>query len=246
METNQENIYWLFSSSAQTISAFVAFLVTGFALVLNLMDGLQQKDETLEDIHSKLKSDFYKKIRVLAIVTGLAIIFSLWMVFLNGGDSSNKWWLFILTSILNGSAIIVGILFVITIINPDRYKKAAKEIIKNEKLEDSTKTNSIDQATFMTEFIRLEKSVRDNLQLRQLYIPFGDTPKMAYSFRQMITALYQNELINRKQFDDLLQINKYRNLVFHGHQDKVDKGMLDRIKTAQKVIDKLMKSMKTS
>ncbi len=239
MQANQENFYWLFSSSAQTISAFVAFLVTGFALVLNMMDGLQQKDETLEDIHTKLKSDYYKKIRVLAIVTGLAIIFSLWMVFLNGGDSPHKCWLFILTSVLNVSAILVGILFVIAIINPDRYKKAAQEIIKEDKLEDSSKTNSIDQATFMTEFIRLEKSVRDKLQSRQLYIPFGDTPKMAYSFRQMVSALNQNELISRNELDDLMQINKYRNLVFHGHQDKVDKGMLDRVKAAHKIIDKI-------
>lgn len=239
MQPNQENIYWLFSSSAQTISAFVAFLVTGFALVLNMMDGLQQKDDTLDDIHTKLKNDYYKKIRVLAIVTGLAIIFSLWMVFLNGGDSPHKWWLFILTSILNLLAIIVGIFFVIAIINPARYKKAAQEIIKEDKLEVSTATNSIDQTTFMTEFIRLEKSVRDKLQSRQLYIPFGDSPKMAYSFRQMISALNQNELINRGELDDLLQINKYRNLVFHGHQDMVDKGMLDRVKNAQKIIDKI-------
>ena len=239
MQANQENFYWLFSSSAQTISAFVAFLVTGFALVLNMMDGLQQKDETLEDIHTKLKYDYYKKIRILAIVTGLAIIFSLWMVFLNGGESPNKCWLFILTSIINVSSIIFGILFVIAIINPDRYKNAAQEIIKEEKLEDSSKANSIDQATFMTEFIRLEKSVRDKLQSRQLYIPFGDTPKMVFSFRQMVSALNQNQLISRNELNDLMQINKYRNLVFHGHQDKVDKGMLDRVIDAHKIIDKI-------
>lgn len=239
MTPNQENYYWLFSSSAQTISAFVAFLVTGFALVLNMMDSLQQKDETLEDIHTKLKSDYYKKIRVLAIITGLAIIFSLWMVFLNGGTSPHKYWLFIVTSLLNVTAIIVGILFVIAIINPDKYKKAAQEIIKEDKLESSTKDNTIDQTTFMTEFIKLEKSIRDKLQSRQLYIPFGDTPKMVYSFRQMINALNQNELINRNELEDLLQINKYRNLVFHGHQDKVDKGMLDRVKNAHTIINKI-------
>ena len=239
MNPNQENFYWLFSSSAQTISAFVAFLVTGFALVLNMMDALQQKDETLEEIHIKLKSDYYKKIKFLAIITGLAIIFSLWMVFLNGGNSQHKCWLFILTAVLNAVAIIVGILFVIAIINPAKYRKAAKEIIKEEKLEDSSKPNTIDQATFMTDFIHLEKTVRDKLQSRQLYVPYGDTPKMVYSFRQMINALNQNELINRKELYELLEINKYRNLVFHGHQDKVDIGMLHRVNAAQKIIDKI-------
>jgi uncharacterized protein YutE (UPF0331/DUF86 family) len=55
----------------------------------------------------------------------------------------------------------------------------------------------------------------------------------------MVSALNQNELISRNELDDLMQINKYRNLVFHGHQDKVDKGMLDRVKAAHKIIDKI-------
>jgi hypothetical protein len=237
MTIDQQNFYWLFSSSAQTISAFVAFLITGFALVLNMMDGLQQKDETLEDIHNKLKSDYYKKIRVLAIITGLAIIFSLWMVYLNGGTSNYKCLLFSLTALLDLIAIIVGILFVIAIINPDRYKKAAQEIIKADKKDFPDTGKTIDQTTFINEFIKLEKTVRDKLQTRQLYVPFSDTQKMVYSFRQMIAALNQNELINRKELDELMMINKYRNLIFHGHQDTVDEGMLKRVRKAQKIID---------
>lgn len=239
MTQDQQNFYWLFSSSAQTISAFIAFLITGFALVLSVMDSLEAKDETLAEIHSKLKRDYYKRIRILAVLTGLAIIFSLWMVYLNGGNSKHKTWLFILTAGLNIAAIVVGILFVITIINPDRYKRAAKEIIKDEKQEFSITGNQVDQLTFMTEFIRLEKKVREILQIRQLYVPFGDTPKMVYSFRQMINALFQNELINRNELENLMQINKYRNLVFHGHQDQVDKGMLDRVKIAEQIVDRI-------
>lgn len=240
MKADQENYYWLFSSSAQTISAFVAFLVTGFALVLSMMDNLQQNDETLEDIHAKLKNSYYKKIRALAIITGLAIIFSLWMVYLNGGCWEHKWWLFILTAFLNIIAVIVGIWFVISIINPDRYKKAAKEIIKEDKMETSSKDNIIDQATFMTEFIRLEKSIREKLKGNQLYVAFGDTPKMAYSFRQMVEALHKNELINADEYEELLQLNKYRNLVFHGHQDKVDEIMLERVKNVHALVDKIL------
>lgn len=234
---NQENIYWLFSSSAQTISAFVAFLVTGFAIVLNIMDNIQQKDDTLEDILTKLKSKYYNRLVFLLIITGLAIVFSLWMVYLNGGKSLHKIWLYPLTIIINVTAITVGIIFVISIINPGRYKKAAKEIIKEDKFEDSSKKNEIDQITFMTEFIKLEKSIRDILIKKKLYIPYGETPKMAYSFRQMANALLQNELLDRQDIDDMLKINKYRNLVFHGHQAKVDKKMLERVRAAQKKID---------
>lgn len=240
MIQDQQNYYWLFSSSAQTISAFVAFLITGFALVLNMMDSLQLKDETLEEIHTKLKSDYYKKIRILAVFTGLAIIFSLWMVYLNGGTSAHKSWLFMLTAGLNITAIVVGILFIISIINPGRYRTAAKEIIKKNRQEFSITGSQVDQLFFMTEFIKLERKVRDILKGMDQFIPYGDTPKMMYSFRQMINALYQNELIDRNELNDLLQINKYRNLVFHGHQEQVDKGMLNRVKSAEKIIDRIV------
>ena len=183
MIQDQQNFYWLFSSSAQTISAFVAFLVTGFALVLNMLESLQQKDETLEDLHHKIKITYYNKLRILAIITGLSIILSLWMVYLNGSTSYWKPYLFGLTALLNLAAMAFGIFFILAIINPNRYKKAAQEIIHddNNNFDDTGKTT--DQTTFMLEFIKLETKIRSVLQTKSLYIPFGNTPKMAYSFR---------------------------------------------------------------
>jgi hypothetical protein len=229
MYPNQENFYWLFSSSAQTISAFVAFLVAGYAVVLNMMESIEKKDDTLDDLHSRLKIKFYINLRLLAIVTGLAILMSLWMIYLNAGTNSNKYWLFILTILLNSIAIIVGIFFIISIINPNKYKNAAKEIIKKDKKEFKLTGKRVDQLTFMNEFVELEKIGRDILHNKQLFNPFDDTRRIAYSFRQMIIALFQNKLISPYQFNDLIRINKYRNLVFHGQQDEVDAGMVDLV-----------------
>lgn len=130
MTQNQENFYWLFSSSSQTISAFIAFLITGYALVLNTMQLLEQKDESLEEIHHELKKNFFYKIIFLGIITALAILFSLWMVYLNGTNNSNKIWLYTLTIILNICSIVFGIWFVLSIINPNRFKKVAKDIAR--------------------------------------------------------------------------------------------------------------------
>ncbi len=234
-----DNIYWLFSSSAQSVSAFIALLLTGFAFVQSIMDGLQLKDETLEEIHDKLKKDYYSKIKLLAIVTGLSIILSLLMVFLNGFSFHNKTIIYIFTATLNFIAIGGGIFFVISIINPDRYKKAAEQIIKADKAEFTQTGNEVDQMTFTKEFIKLEKQIREILQSKKMYVPYGDAPRMIYSFRQMIQALRQNELINNDDYDLLLQINKFRNLVFHGHVDNVDKGMVDRVKNALNKIEKI-------
>jgi uncharacterized protein YutE (UPF0331/DUF86 family) len=48
----------------------------------------------------------------------------------------------------------------------------------------------------------------------------------------MIDALYHNELIPPDLYTELQQLNKYRNLVFHGHVTQVDRAMIDRLKAA--------------
>jgi len=224
-----QNIYWLFSSSAQAISAFVAFLLTGFALVHTMMDSLQQKDDTLEEIHSKLMRIYYRRIKWLASLTGLAIILSLMMVYLNGISVPYNSFLVVFTSCVNVAAIIGGILFVISIINPDKYKKAALDIIKEEKTALEPTGTPIQEVDFIRQFIQLEILIRDVLRKRDLYIPSRTGPRMSFSVRQMVEALYHNELIDQQLFNELMEVNKYRNLVIHGHKTDVDKGMLDKV-----------------
>jgi uncharacterized protein YutE (UPF0331/DUF86 family) len=57
----------------------------------------------------------------------------------------------------------------------------------------------------------------------------------------MIDALYQSEIISQDFYNELQQINKYRNIIFHGHENRVDESMLQRTIAAlaqAKVIDK--------
>lgn len=171
MPKDAQNYYWLFSSSAQSISAFIAFLIAGYAIVLSVLDSLEEKDETLADIHHQLKKIYYRKIVLLAIVTGLAILSSLVMVFINGEDLPYKPTLYIITALANAAAIILGLQFVLAMINPNRYKNAANEIIKEEKNIFPDSGHRVDQRQFINEFINLEKSIRDALVKRNLYIP---------------------------------------------------------------------------
>jgi hypothetical protein len=239
MIKDQQNFYWLFSSSAQVVAVFVAFLLTGYAIVLNVMDGIQAKDDTLEEIHHKFKTNYYRWIILISIITGLAIGFNLWMVYLNGIDWCNKNWLYLISVILDGLVVILGIAFVITIINPGRYKKIAREILKDDKKEFPPSSAQDTTAAFMNEFIKLERTIRDVLARRELYRAYGNTPQMAFSVRQMVLALYQNELIDQNTLNELNRINKYRNLVVHGHQTQVDRNMIDAISRVREKISQI-------
>ncbi|MBU0710339.1 hypothetical protein KKA87_00230 [bacterium] len=231
---NQDNLYWLFSAAAQSISAFVAFLLTGFALVYSIMNSAKERDETLDEIHYALKIKYHKQLIFLSIITGCAIISSLIMVFINKWEFSLKIYFMVTTAIINLIAIVGGLAFVVSIVNPSRYEKTAKNVLYSKKEDFNLSGKLTISSSFFDKFVQLERLVRNNFSDYDLYT--SDKGRLMYSFKQMVDKLYNNEKISRQDHDELMQIIKYRNLVFHGHIDKVDEKMVERIDL---IIDKL-------
>lgn len=163
---NNDNLYWLFSAAAQSISAFVAFLLTGYALVHTLMEGAREKDDSLEEIHVALKKKYHSRLTLLAGVTGLAIVFSLLMVFLNRWSFQGKNFLIGVTTVVDLLAIIGGLAFVVSIVNPARYEKTATRVLEEEKQELQLSGQRTSSWEFFEEFRRLERLIRDYLRQR--------------------------------------------------------------------------------
>ncbi|SHK19148.1 hypothetical protein [Desulforamulus aeronauticus] len=232
---DKETFYWLFSSSAQTIAAFVAFLVTGYSLVNSIMDNLQQKDESLEEIHLDLKNQYYFRIKTLSTITGLAIIFSLAMVLLSGINFNLKHDLIVITSLLNLIAIVTGIWFVISIIDPNKYSKTAKKLIEEKGFE--TTGEVVAPEIFFTKFVDLENSIRSLLESRKILVK----SKVRFpGYRDMINELLYNQVITADLHNMLLKIGQMRNLVFHGHLKSVDKGTLRQLEIVLGKINQLL------
>jgi hypothetical protein len=236
-----DNIYWLFSSAAQSIAALFALLLAGYTLVHMLMDTAEGKDETLTEVHIALRREHYQVFTAVAYMAGGAIILSLISVFLNPYKWDFLRLLYLISGLLDFLTILGGILFVVSIVDPDKYIKAAKREIEEE-LPDfvGPRDDGAPAQTFFHEFIRLENIVRQIVQYRQLSIPSQGSSQMSFSFRQMTDALFQNEIINRNFLNELRAINKYRNLVFHGRIEDVNRGMLNRAHSARSELQKLL------
>jgi len=231
-------IYWTFSSAAQSVSAFAALLLTGYAIVHNLTDSVRERDDTLEEIHAKLKLTYHERLKWLAWLTGAAIVLSLIVVYDNRPEDPTPSWLIALTWLLNVGAIISGLAFVVSIVNPEKYQKAAQRVLAQE-APTPAPAAATSSAEFFDAFLHLERSIREYLKRFDLYVPSRGAPRMSFSLRQMIEAMLQNERIDRKLYEELLEINKYRNLVFHGHVDRADPRMVARAKAAAAQIENL-------
>jgi hypothetical protein len=238
---DKDNIYWLFSSSAQSISAFVAFLLAGFTLVHMMMETIQQKDDTLADIHAQLKRHYYLRLRGLFGITGLSIVLSLAMVWFNHPDWPNRLYYALGVSLVNTVAIGGGIWFVIGIVNPSNYENTARKLIgqADVRKELGLSNSPIRAGDFLEQFIKLEARIRHLVKLSGLYQPSQGGPGMSFSVRRMIEVLGESETIGKDLIGELLSINKYRNLVAHGHTETADKSMVQRISAAQRKIEEI-------
>jgi hypothetical protein len=229
---NDENIYWLFSSSAQAIATFVAFLLAGYTLVHAMMDSVQQRDDTLEEIHSALIRQYYKQIKWLAILTGVAVLGSLTMLYLNGFEWPYKDIVVAIAAALDIAAIGWGIAFVIRIIDPDKYTNAARRLIEQDAQAMDLAGKQEDSEDFFTLFERLEAAMRNALGQVQIPDATADRGRRDSSYRQMLMALHQNSLIDRSLFRTLMQIGRYRNLAYYGRLRSVDKAIVDQTRAA--------------
>jgi hypothetical protein len=232
MNINIDNYYWFFSAAAQAIAAFVALLLGGITLAYSMMDRLVDSDPTLWEVNLGIKQRYHKWLSLLAIVTGFAIILSLASTFMNPHHGWVRESLMLIAVEFDLAAILGGILFVINIIDPNRYAREAKHELKEM---ERGKLAQKPVGAYFHEFIKFEQSIRDYLKAHDLYVPSQGAPKMTFSFREMVTALFQNEHISRTLRDEMLEVNKFRNLLFHGHvTDVTDEALAKLIEVRKK------------
>ena len=205
-------------------------MLTGFALVHSFMESARDRDDSLDEIHAALRASHHRWLTILAWLTGLAIVLSLVVVYCNRPSEPVPGWALVLVASLDLAAVIGGLAFVVAIVDPRKYQKAAERVLEQKPV--AVSGPAAPATEFFEAFRHLERLIRDYLRERDLYVPSRGAPRMSYSFRQMIEALFQNEKIDRPLFAELLELSKYRNLVFHGHVEQADSAMVERVRSA--------------
>ncbi len=95
------------------------------------------------------------------------------------------------------------------------------------------KYGSVNIGKFIEDYIKFEKILRDLVDDNS----YSQKPLTVY---QMVRELFNRELIDKKDLEIILSINKLRNIVIHGGNiQKIEKHIDDELKRiTQKIIDK--------
>lgn len=95
------------------------------------------------------------------------------------------------------------------------------------------KYGSVNIGKFIEDYIKFEKILRDLVDDNS----YSQKPLTVY---QMVRELFNRELIDKKDLEMILSINKLRNIVIHGGNiQKIEKHIDDELKRiTQKIMDK--------
>ena len=222
---------WLFSTAPQTIAAFVGLIFAGVCFIIGKIDDRVEKDSTLLEIANEIKNQIYKGLNNLLWVTFIGIALDLLFLYLNpiendrvlslsfDGNFSIYFAVTILCLILNIYIIVKAILYIKEIMQPDFFDKTVSLLAKNYK--------------YIEDYIKFEKILRD-------LVDDNSYSQKALTVYQMVRELFNRELIDKKDLEIILSINKLRNIVIHGGNiQKIEKHIDDQLKRiTQKIIDK--------
>jgi hypothetical protein len=232
---NTDYVYWTFTAAAQCVSTFVALLLTGYALVLSQIEAARERDESLADIHVALRASYHARLTVLAWLTALAVLLSLLVVWDNRSDHLAPTWMMTAAAVSDVVAMVAGLAFVVTIIDPAKYQKAAeRELEQQQQLEvagasSPARVRTLTSAeVFFKAFRQLERALREQVKRHGLAGERGSDDKGPSSVRQMASALFDNGTITEDFHAELLKVAKYRNLLYHGHVQEADTRMVER------------------
>jgi uncharacterized protein YutE (UPF0331/DUF86 family) len=240
-KTELNNVFYIFSTAAQTIAALVGFVLAAYTFNHQLVSSQKdEQDEARNQVIESIIQKNYRQIVILSIMTGITLILDLFVLELNGVPTTNlKEISYIIVGSLNVVLIIFAVIIALFTIKPIDTTKEAQKLFKavGEEIKESLDNkkghlkhpeDTMSSTDFIQKFIEMEKSVREYLIDNDLY------NDKRLSMGKMITILYEQRGINHELFHILNELSRYRNLVVHGHVTEIDKDMYESLLEAYK------------
>lgn len=229
-ESDLNNVYYIFSTSAQTLAALVGFVLTVYIFNHQNLRTTLENDESLVGIVDREIEKNYRIVSYLSIYTAFILISDLLMLQLNNVEG----WVYkvptyTVVALLNVGGILGTFSTALYILKPYSLEERARSIL-NEKSEDIEVEDEsyVSRGEFIEKFIDLEKKVVAYTEERLKYKQMPNQQRRM-PMNKRFELLYTDEKISRGTLNDLFEINKYRNLLVHGHIEKVGKSQFERL-----------------
>lgn len=225
---NENQVLYLFSTSAQVIAAIYGLTLTGFLFFRNELNREATEDETLTEAIDQLKNRYFGLLVFITVLVGLTLFLSnaaiayandsrtsITIVLVNAGQSSLV------------IAFVAITIFVFDVIAPQRIERASQKLkdeldpVTNRELRGSLEN-------FLTNYNRIEALLVDAGNIYQSSTTTSFTPRSPrrMSNARLAELLVRSERIDKLLFHNLRELITLRNAIIHGAEPVVSQEIV--------------------
>lgn len=232
---NENQVLYLFSTSAQVIAAIYGLTLTGFLFFRNELTREVTEDETLAEAIDQLKSRYFVLLVFISILVFLMLALANIIISYEASPYTNQ------TTILiniGQSTFVVSflaiVLFIFDVVAPQRIESASRNI--QDQL-DPKQAN--EKPGDISEFLRNYNEIEILLnEAGKSYL--STTAEFKRSHRvsniRLAEMLFRNEQIDSALYQQLRELITLRNVIIHGAEPVVSKAL---VKNSAEVLCKL-------
>ncbi|WP_286700130.1 hypothetical protein [Aeromonas sp. 62-46] len=224
---NENQIFYLYSTSAQVLAGIYGLTLTGFIFFRNELSREEFEDDTLTIAVDSLKERYFN---ILIFVTVLSIFTLVLSNLVISSESSERATLNTILMNTAQSAFFINLLviayFIFDVIAPKRIEKESKII---QQRVDPT-TDTIDKGSlenFLTNYNQLEYILQKYGQAYQSEFEGEHRSRRRISNVKLAEFIYQAERIDQGLFGDIKNLISLRNSIIHGAEPVVSKYMVE-------------------
>jgi uncharacterized protein YutE (UPF0331/DUF86 family) len=238
---NENQILYLFSTSAQVLAGIYGLTLTGFIFFRNELSREEQEDETLADAVESLKARYFKLLAFITILVLATIALSNLAISMASSSRSAMGSIVINSGqSLFATSLVTIAYFIFDVISPRRIEAASKAL-----------QSTVDPTYARQNKGSLEDFLRNYNEIESLLTEYGLSANLeitASSSKQarrpsnarLAEILARNELISKDLYTRIRNLITLRNSIIHGADPVVSQELLE---SSHQVLTELKKAL---
>ncbi|WP_379134084.1 hypothetical protein [Paenibacillus sp. sgz500958] len=223
---NENQILYLFSTTAQVLAGIYGLTLTGFIFFRNELSREESDDDSLTEAIQGLKERYYTLLKFITLITVSTLLISNSVISIE--SNPNTFWNPILMN-MGQSLFIVNLMvisyFIFDVISPKRIEKESKKI---QKIADPD--YEINDRGSLEEFLKNYNQLEYIIQkygtaYQSQIVPVNNKNMKRLSNVRLAEFIYKSEKINSELLNQIINLITLRNSIIHGAEPIVSKNI---------------------
>lgn len=224
---NENQILYLFSTSAQVLAGVYGLTLTGFIFFRNELSREEIEDETLVEAVESLKSRYFTLLLFVTLSSVATLLLSNLAISYEGAGTSLS------TIIINSaqSAFIITLLavtyFIFEVISPKRIERESRKLQSQvDPAREETNKGSLEE--FLKNYNQIEEIIAKYGSIYQTTssIGYASRPRRHISNAKLTEMLFRNEKISESLYGEIRALITLRNSIIHGAEPVVSDNVV--------------------